>query len=948
MRSENTGRSGRDDIGRAMTEQNQISRLQIGFLSGLSVSDRGRRQRRRQRFFPARGGGSCVVEASSKRRGDLAAAVGNVGQFKGVVRLCKQPRWSADRFDHAPVGDRDRPAAGRAAENPVAAAGPPGGGIPREDLFQTPSGAGVNSGAAGPGNPADQVGDGRPEVGRQREAAEPLRRLPACRIDDDRRHLHQFGKGGRFGLANPDPAVESQRQAADADQQQTEPPPPPLGRRQQSAEQVVEVGKFTGEDLAGRHHPVGVGRRRDNEIGNHGGIVGGRIIGVEAGLAAGLRSIPGFPKMAQMTPEQIGRPAGEDRLDGGDRPAAAAGLSPGGGPPRPARRHDDDLRARRRFQQRFALVGDIGDDGALPAPGRGGNQRAGPTLCSRLKARQPAIAEFSERVGRIGRADQQPVADEPGSRQPTEGRRRHPGCSPGTEHPGGKPIDRDDQPAVGMLCLPGGGGLVHALGPEDSPLGGPLAAGFPAVSPMSASYRTAPTDTARMPPGIPYIVGNEAAERFSFYGMKAILTVFMTEHLLDRGGSLAVMSDADAKFYVHSFVVASYLFPLIGAVLADWLFGKYRTILWLSIIYCLGHLALALDETRLGLGLGLSLIAIGTGAIKPCVSAHVGDQFGAANRHLLSRVFGWFYLAINLGALASTLLTPILLDHDSFTAVFGRLADPLAAVGIRPGPALAFGVPGLLMALATLVFWLGRHSFIHVPPRGERFFQEALSGDGRRALAGLLPIYACVAAFWCLFDQTASAWVLQAKSMNMELFGTTWLPSQLQAVNPLFILLFVPLFSYLVYPAIDRIFPLTPLRKIGLGMFLTVPAFGLSGLIQHWIDGGAAPSVGWQVFAYALLTAAEVMVSITCLEFSYTQSPPSIKSIVMSLYLASIALGNEFTAVVNALISRQPLDRWLAGANYYWFFTAVMLLAAIAFIGVAVRYRGRSFPPQVS
>ena len=459
---------------------------------------------------------------------------------------------------------------------------------------------------------------------------------------------------------------------------------------------------------------------------------------------------------------------------------------------------------------------------------------------------------------------------------------------------------------------------------------------------MNSFHRTSPAPTANMPPGIPYIVGNEAAERFSFYGMKAILMVFMTEHLLDRSGNLAVMSDTDAKFYLHSFVVAGYLFPLVGAIFADWFFGKYRTILWLSIIYCLGHLSLALDETRLGLGLGLALIAIGTGAVKPCVSAHVGDQFGAGNRHLLSRVFGWFYLAINLGALASTLLTPILLDPESFQTVFGGLVDPLASVGIRPGPGLAFGVPGVLMALATVVFWLGRNTFVHVPPRGKAFLKEALGGDSLQALRGLVPIYLCVAAFWCLFDQTASAWVLQAKSMDMRLLGTTWLPSQLQAVNPLFILLFVPIFSYVIYPGIDRFFPLTPLRKIGLGMFLMVPAFSISGLIQVWIDGGGRPSIGWQVLAYALLTAAEVMVSITCLEFSYTQAPPSIKSIVMSLYLASIALGNEFTAVINALISRSPVDRWLAGANYYWFFTAVMLLAAIAFVGVALSYRGRA------
>ncbi len=165
-----------------------------------------------------------------------------------------------------------------------------------------------------------------------------------------------------------------------------------------------------------------------------------------------------------------------------------------------------------------------------------------------------------------------------------------------------------------------------------------------------SNFRTAPVETSRMPPGIPYIVGNEAAERFSFYGMKAILTVFMTKYLLDQSGALAPMSDEDAKFWVHTFVVAGYTFPLLGAVLSDWLLGKYRIIVALSIVYCFGHLSLALDETRVGLFIGLSLIAFGMGAIKPCVSANVGDQFGPYNSHLLSRVFGWFYLSINLGA----------------------------------------------------------------------------------------------------------------------------------------------------------------------------------------------------------------------------------------------------------------------------------------------------------
>src|SRR5690606_9656710 len=110
---------------------------------------------------------------------------------------------------------------------------------------------------------------------------------------------------------------------------------------------------------------------------------------------------------------------------------------------------------------------------------------------------------------------------------------------------------------------------------------------------------------------------------------------------------------------------------IFGAILSDWLLGKYRTIILLSLVYCAGHIALSADETRLGLFAGLILIAIGAGGIKPCVSAHVGDQFGAKNQQLLPRVFGWFYFSINLGAAVSSLLTPVLLKRHGPWLAFG-------------------------------------------------------------------------------------------------------------------------------------------------------------------------------------------------------------------------------------------------------------------------------------
>jgi POT family proton-dependent oligopeptide transporter len=127
---------------------------------------------------------------------------------------------------------------------------------------------------------------------------------------------------------------------------------------------------------------------------------------------------------------------------------------------------------------------------------------------------------------------------------------------------------------------------------------------------------------SKLPRGIPYIIGNEAAERFSYYGMRTILIIFMTRYLVDRSGVLATMSDENAKGWYHIFMMANYFFPIFGAFLSDIVWGKYKTIMWLSVVYCLGHLALAMDETRVGLTLGLTLISLGSCFINTSVSAH--------------------------------------------------------------------------------------------------------------------------------------------------------------------------------------------------------------------------------------------------------------------------------------------------------------------------------------
>jgi POT family proton-dependent oligopeptide transporter len=431
----------------------------------------------------------------------------------------------------------------------------------------------------------------------------------------------------------------------------------------------------------------------------------------------------------------------------------------------------------------------------------------------------------------------------------------------------------------------------------------------------------------KYPKGIPYIIGNELAERFSYYGMKGILVVFMTQYLMSSG-ELSTMNENEATKWYHVFSMANYFFPIVGAIISDVLWGKYKTIILLSIVYVLGHVALAIDESRLGLSIGLTLIAIGAGGIKPCVSAHVGDQFEDKNKHLIEKMFGYFYFSINLGAAVSTLLTPILLE--------------------KYGPHLAFGVPGFLMLLATIVFYMGRKVFIAIPPVGwTAYKKDIFSKKGKKAMINLSIMYIFIAVFWSLFDQTGSSWVLQAEKMdkwvNLGFVKFELLASQIQAINPLLIMIFIPLFTSVLYPFVNKFYHLTSLRKIIIGMFLAGVSFAILAVAESLILAGATPSILWQFWAYVILTAGEVMVSITGLEFSYTQAPNSMKSIVMGLWFLSVSLGNGFTALVNQFIVNPDGSYKLDNTEYFWFFAILMFATAVLFIFVAMRYKEENY-----
>lgn len=506
----------------------------------------------------------------------------------------------------------------------------------------------------------------------------------------------------------------------------------------------------------------------------------------------------------------------------------------------------------------------------------------------------------------------------------------------------------------------------------------------------SAPASAAAEPTARIPRQISYIIGNEGCERFSFYGMRNILTVFLVTSLLthlpegDRAGA--------AKDVFHTFVIGVYFFPLLGGWLADRFFGKYHTIFWLSLLYCVGHACLAVFEhSRAGFYTGLGLIALGAGGIKPCVASFVGDQFDSTNKHRAKVVFDAFYWMINFGSFFASLLMPVFLKQF--------------------GASIAFGIPGALMFISTIVLWLGRKQYVLVPPAPPdphsflNVSRTALaSGPAGRALAGLgaalalvalvfaakigvvialcsalvaviafggwgvwiqldgargkhpdaavegvrsvlrvLVLFALVTPFWSLFDQKASTWVLQGDAMTKPAWFQS---SQMQALNPMLVMLLIPFNNLVLYPALKRFgYEATALRRMTAGIAFSGLAWIAVGIMQVLLDRGTALTITWQVLPYALLTMGEVLVSATGLEFAYSQAPPAMKGALMSFWNLAVTIGNLWVLVVNAGVRNQGVTDWITSTGFgvtafqMFFFAVFAFVAALIFGLMARSYR---------
>ncbi|KAH8387298.1 hypothetical protein KR093_006092, partial [Drosophila rubida] len=353
------------------------------------------------------------------------------------------------------------------------------------------------------------------------------------------------------------------------------------------------------------------------------------------------------------------------------------------------------------------------------------------------------------------------------------------------------------------------------------------------------------------PKSVFFIISNEFCERFNYYGMRTVLVLYLSNQL--------GYSEDTATVVFHVFTMFVYFLCVFGAIISDSWLGKFKTILYLSLVYICGSVFLTLGAIGpLNLPMktftiiGLALIALGSGGIKPCVSAFGGDQFKVPEQvKQITSFFSLFYFSINAGSLISTTVTPIL--REDVRCFDDNNCFPLA-----------FGVPAILMIVSVVVFVLGRPLYKIKPPAGnmvvlvsstiwtaittkckekktnprehwldyadKKYDRQMI--DDVKVLMRVLFLYLPLPVFWALFDQQGSRWTFQATRMDGDMGSWDLKPDQLQVLNPLLILVFIPLYDVAFYPALRLVGIRRPLQKLTMGGILAGIAFIISGIVE--------------------------------------------------------------------------------------------------------------------
>jgi dipeptide/tripeptide permease len=426
------------------------------------------------------------------------------------------------------------------------------------------------------------------------------------------------------------------------------------------------------------------------------------------------------------------------------------------------------------------------------------------------------------------------------------------------------------------------------------------------------------------PIGLRFFFWGEFAERCSYYGMRAILPLYLTTRL--------GLPDEKASEWYYMFKMACYFLPLLGGWLADRYLGKYWTIVGFSVPYVIGQLLVGI-ETDWIVMIALALCAMGSGVIKPNISALMGqtyDQQRPGNEPLRASAFLWFYFAVNVGAFISLLALPIIRN--------------------KYGYQVAFLVPAAFMAVALLIFAAGKRYYARetVGPAPPMTPEER--AEQWQVLGRLFGVFFLVIFFWVVYEHNDTQWTFFARD-HIDLTMPTWAPGfleatdkeghgtgqiapdQFQFINALCVLGFILFFQWF-WPTVDPTGKRVPqTTKVLLGFLFTGAAPGLLAVAAQGTADGAKVSMMWIVVAYIILTLGEVLLYGTMLDLSYAYAPTRMKGFVTACFLVTNALGNLINSQYAKLYNTQ-----MTPERFFTIDAAMCVGAAVVFFFVARQF----------
>ncbi|WP_072377179.1 peptide MFS transporter [Hyphomicrobium sp. NDB2Meth4] len=469
---------------------------------------------------------------------------------------------------------------------------------------------------------------------------------------------------------------------------------------------------------------------------------------------------------------------------------------------------------------------------------------------------------------------------------------------------------------------------------------------------------------AGQPQGLSTLFFAELWERFSFYGMRALLTLFIVTPIASGGLGL---SSVDAARVYGNYTMAVYMLSIPGGFIADRYLGARQAVMVGGSIIALGHFTLAVP-TQTAFFIGLALVALGTGLFKPNISAMVGGLYGTGDERR-DAGFSIFYMGINIGGLLAPIVTgylaqspgfqeillgwgldPAMSWHWGFAAagigmtigliVFARQMGRLGDVGIKLAVQTGSWLPTAMVLAGTgaVLFltvlsddprfqWL-RAAFLLVPIAGVVWF--AMRGDLEgKHLAAASVLFIANMIFWAVFEQAGITIALFGLDLTRnEVFGWPFPSAWYQVLNPLFVILLAPLFA-LAWVRLGTRQPSSPVKFVlglfflGLSFLLMVPAAMLTA------EGRVSPL--WLVGLFFLQTVGELFLSPVGLSTMTKLAPPRMVGLVMGVWFLGMAWGNKLAGILGSGFTASDPD----GLAVFFLQQAVMVgVATVALVAL--------------